>query len=104
LEHIAQNLIVDVVRAIEKDKIQLNLLLGYREEGSLTHVVFYEEVPVVEEFVEFERILLWEQITTQGFKFIILRRVKQMAYHEDLLLPVSPHPPLEIVLVDKCGF
>jgi len=80
----------------------LGLLFRDREQVTLRDVVFDPEVTIVKDARIVERISFREEITHQVTVLSLLRRVRQVGYHEGPLDSVLPHLSRELILVNEC--
>ena len=81
--------------------MSLGLLYRDGEQVTLRYVVFYPEVTIVEDARIVKRVSLREKVTHQVTVLPLLRRVRQVGYHECPFDRVLPHLPRELILVNK---
>ena len=82
--------------------MSLGLLFRDGEQVTLRYVVFYPEVTIVEDARIVKRVSLREKVTHQVTVLPLLRRVRQVGYHECPFDRVLPHLSRELILVNEC--
>jgi hypothetical protein len=80
----------------------LGLLFRDGKQVTLRDVVFDPEVTVVEDARIVERVSLREEVTHKVTVLSLLRRVRQVGYHERPFDGVLPHLSRELILVNEC--